>query len=609
MNIVISIFMVMVLTLTGRSILRVSRLNGSFLETSVLSFGIGLGIWGYLVFILGLSYLLYKVYVWALLTVAFVFLLPALRAMAADARAWSKKALKTRPDKVSLFFIFIILAQLIMTFIFNLGPVIGWDAPNTYLYVGKAYAASHGLTHIPSHIFAAGPQLIELIFATGILLKDGILAALLNWWIGLFMVLAVYCIGRRFSSRRISLMAASIFISMPLFIYYAEEAKPTLGVHFFGILCAWLFIRYMENREFRYLLLSGLFGAFAMASSVLSLLPITGLACVYLVSSITKKRRPRTVIKELFLFFLIIFVVGSPFYIRSAILTGNPVFPYCYKFFGGANWNVELHNYLKRYYPAQDLNIFKIIKYVFYDYTISPAGSNIVDKAASPLFLIYIPLLIFIRRKPVFVSTVLVFTAIYFLGFYFSSAHMRRYSIVITPFLCVLSAYAISELNTKGKILKLANAASLILFIAFGMVVSGSYLRPRLPAAVGIQSSEDYLSKYYDFYDTLVYANKHTPASSKILLLWAHGYYCDRDCLRGDNHQGLIAYDFLKTPQELINRLKELKIDYVILNSNFRNSDLKEHKLPYAAMDMIKRRYLEPVYSKNNVDLYKIKYD
>jgi hypothetical protein len=129
---------------------------------------------------------------------------------------------------------------------------------------------------------------------------------------------------------------------------------------------------------------------------------------------------------------------------------------------------------------------------------------------------------------------------------------------------------------------------------------------PRMRVVFKAESTDSYLARYFDYYETLKFANVNVPASAKILLIWAHGYYCERESVKGDYVQGLIPYDLLSAPKDIISRLKALKIDYIIISNNYRGTPYKEHILPLETIDKIKKPYLTLVYSKDNVDLYKV---
>jgi len=607
MQILTSLLLTVLFIAVGKFIIEKFELKMSFLQTLVLSFTLGIGIVAYITFIIGLMHLLYKPFIVSLLVVLLILLRHQLASIISGFKIWVVKVLAGRQDKLSLGLFIIICIQLAINFLYDLGPVIGWDATNYYLYVPKVYISEHGIIYLPSHILAGGPQLIEMIFALSILLYDGIAAVLMNWWIGVFILIATYVFARKFFNKPLSLMVVAIVSYIPEFAYYFGEGKPTLGMHLFGILCAMTFIWCLENWNFKYLVLSAIFGGFAMASGVISGIIIMALVATAAVLMLLRRPNLKAQVNQLLLFLMIIGILGLPFYIRNAILTGNPFFPFCCSLFGGKNWNPDLQRYFAGCYIPRPYNILNFIKFMW-DYILSKGNYNFYGRTITPLFLIFIPLIFFIKKRPIFIRNILILSLIYSIGVYIFSGPQRRYTLVILPFLSFLTVYAMASFNRVNKIYKVISYGSFICFIIYGLMFSVRCFMPRARVVFKMESADLYLSRYYDYYETLQFANSIMPKTSKVLLVWAHGYYCERDSIRGDYAQGFISYDCLKTSKEAIARLKGLNINYIVLNNNYRSPDFPECKITYEVIDMITPQYLSLVYSKNNVDLYKINY-
>lgn len=611
-RVLLSVIITLFLVLTGRLFIEKLRLKVSFLENLLLSFCIGIGLVGYLIFALGEAHLLYKPLILAAAIIASILLFGQIRSFSRDLKAWAIGISGDKWDKVSLAAFFIIVAQLAINFLNASGPIIGYDAPLYYLYSAKVYAAEGSVRFLPSHLLSGGPKLIEMIFTLGILVYDGILAALVNWWMGSFIVLGTYVLARKLFTRRLALLASAILISMPAIVYFFEEAKPTFGIHLFGFLSAMLFIEYLNKQDNRLLILSAVMAGFGMASSVVTGMIILTMVLAYIMWAAGERSQLPARAKRILLFLLIMAAIASPFYISNAVSTGNPFYPFFCGIFKTTNWNNEYaDHFIKEMYHKRPFSIPYFLRFIFWDYTIEMCNNNlnINGRQVASLFLIFIPLIIFIRRKAVLVRNILIMSCIYFLVFYFVGGPQRRHSTTILPFLCFLTIFVISDLNNRSRFYRIITSLSVITFICYGLVISANYFRPRMPVVFNKESQEKYLSRHFDYYDTMRFANSHTPADSTILLIWADGYYCDRNCLRGDYEQRLIAYEFLNTPEDIISKFRSCGVDYIIVNNNIRELVRhNRHLLPYIAVDKIKKQYLETIYSRNNVDLYKVKY-
>ncbi len=609
MEIIVSFFLTLVFLSVGKFFIEKIKIDLSSMEKIAVSFGAGLGLVGYVVFIMGLLHLLYKPLVAALLCVLLILNRRQLWDFISIFRRWFAGAAYKQWDRFSLFLLCAIFFQLAISLLYDLGPVIGWDAPAYYLYLPKIYAQNHGIIYLPSHILAGGPQLIEMIYTVSMLLSNGIAAVLMNWWIGVFIMLAAYVFSRKILSRNMALTVVAILCYLPEFNYYFGEGKPTLGTHFFGIICVMMFIAYIANKDIKYVLLSAVFGGFAMASSGFSGFVIVTMLAIWVIIALIKRSDTPLYFKHLFIFLVITVLIGGPFYIRNIVLTGNPVFPFCYNLFGGKYWNENLRQFWQEVFPRRSLNIFSFMKFLFWDYTFSLDSPIINGRMTTPLFLIFIPLLLLMKNLPGIIKKIAFFSLLYFVVFYFLSGPQRRYSIVIFPFLSLLTVYAMSRLNDINKVYRFLFCVSLSAFVIYGAVISVRCFAPRAKVVFKAESQDSYLSRYYNDYEVLKFINANTPKASTVLLIGSYGYYCDRDTIRGDYPQGFIAYDSLNTPEKLISRFKQEKINYIAVNYGSGSSAEKYYRIPYDMIAGIRKPYLDLVYSKNKVDLYKIKYN
>jgi hypothetical protein len=275
----------------------------------------------------------------------------------------------------------------------------------------------------------------------------------------------------------------------------------------------------------------------------------------------------------------------------------------------GKYWNESLYACWKNIFPSRPPNVFYFLKFLLWDYTFSFDGPTVNGRMATPLFLVFIPLMLFLKQAPKMVRHALSFSLLYFVVFYFLSGPQRRYSIVVFPFLALLTVYAIARLNAINAAYRFISCISMAAFVIYGVTVSIRCFLPRANVVFGMESKDAYLSRYYNDYNVLKFANAHIPASSTLLLVGAYGYYCDCNSVRGDYLQGFIQYDVLDTPQKLITRLKEARIDYIVVNNKSGGMLSGSGKRPYDEIAGIKERYLNPVYTENNTDLYKIIYD
>ncbi len=291
-------------------------------------------------------------------------------------------------------------------------------------------------------------------------------------------------------------------------------------------------------------------------------------------------------------------VIASPWYIRTWIATGSPVFPFYMSIWPGkANgWDVERSNLfqgMNSQYGGADVNKL--------NYLTAPARVSIMAQPEQPAnydgvlgvaFLIGLPLLIWALWKfdlPVEVKISVGVTAIIYLFWLFSNEQLR-YLLPIVPVLAI--AIAASAEKIGGVVSKVARCA-LIAASVCGLLTSLAWFCQKAPLRVvfGGETRDQYLTRnldYYPYYQTL---NTETPADAKVWLINMRRdtYNIDRpvfsDYLFEDWTLRKMVWES-RSVQELRSKTAGMGIKYVLTRHDFLfdydKSSLVDDKKPRA---------------------------
>ena len=263
-------------------------------------------------------------------------------------------------------------------------------------------------------------------------------------------------------------------------------------------------------------------------------------------------------------------LVCSPWYIKSFVYTGNPVYPFFYSIFGGKDWTAELaHNYSmlqSKFGMGHGIGAFLALPY---DLAVnSHAFYDAPGLYVGPILLVAVPVLLLLVQKR---SRKLVGLLGFFLAqvaVWFLLSQQSRYLIPAFAVLAVLTA-AIAYRDESLRAVRGMLAAVFAGTAFFGLWT----LYPSIQSAAvafGSESPEQYLSRTLDIYPAQKWINDNLPKKAKVALFGdTRGFYLDRDYVWADpGHNVAFTRDF-KSPDELVRYLKSRGITHVMVNYRF----------------------------------------
>ncbi|MEZ5940939.1 MAG: glycosyltransferase family 39 protein [Planctomycetaceae bacterium] len=440
----------------GRLLLRGLRLFSDIDSSArfALSGGLGLGALSLLMLGLGLlgfmSTMLLAVILGA--TVATEFALTLRRAITADnltadsipaAPQWFRH---TAIAICGLFLLLIISGALL--------PSMDFDVKEYHLGGPKEYFRDGQISFLPHNVYTSFPFLTEMLSLTGMVLRNdwywgaivgkGILASFT-----LFTAAGLYAFVSRAVDESAGWLAATLYLTTP-WVY-----RMSIIAYTEGALCCYvmltllafdLAVRKSDGLSKNWPLLVGLLAGCAAATKYPGLVFICipfGLAWIYVVWSRRSSQQSASA-QVIFTYIAGALIAFSPWLAKNFWETGNPVYPFAWSIFGGADWNATLDAKFKAGHAAPTHLLTNPQALVF------DLWEKIVDVTSksdwqSPLMFGLIPLawLAPCRER---VRGVSLYALLFFLLWFFITHRIDRFWVPMLPLLCILAAIGARQL-------------------------------------------------------------------------------------------------------------------------------------------------------------------
>jgi hypothetical protein len=214
-------------------------------------------------------------------------------------------------------------------------PPTGFDALMYHLPFVRAFVRTGGLPFLADLRFPVFPQLNEVLFAEAVLVGGGELAPHLVELL-MTLVTAAFLIswGRMAFSREAGWVAVAAWAGNPIVILLAGVAYVEAGLALFVTAALYASWRARGEGGRGWWTLAAVFAGTAAGVKYLGLF-FVAVVCLAAGRDATPGRRLRAIVVTA----AVAFVVMVPTYGRIVALTGNPVFPFFSRVFGGSSWD------------------------------------------------------------------------------------------------------------------------------------------------------------------------------------------------------------------------------------------------------------------------------
>jgi 4-amino-4-deoxy-L-arabinose transferase-like glycosyltransferase len=569
------------LGLKAKRWLRINGLTGT--EVGIFSLALGLGMIAYSVFALGLLGLLHA---WALAGCLAVWGLFAWRETA-EILAWLRGGVLNRAAWRQLTLdekLLLILGGAVFLFSLVQALTPAWDydglmyhlqGPRLFLQAGRFYP-------IPENWLTFYPFTVEMLFTVGLALGSEAFTKLLHLAFAVLLALATYTAARRFAGRGAAWLATAILVGMPIYPIWASFAYSDMAWALYEFLGVYALIIYFDRQpgngyegqadfshgrrgEFvraqaGWLILAGILAGLALGVKYMALGGAASLGLVALWKS--RQAGWRAMLAHGAIFSATALLVGSPWYLKNWLWTGNPVYPFYLSPGGVLGERVALWmDYMNGFGAPRTLIgylLLPVLLYTQYTRFGTFMGSIEIPSLLFPFALLY-PL---VRRTPA-LSALAGWAVLRFL-FWAAAAQQTRFLLPLFPALSILAAYVLVSLAGR---LRGVMGRALLRGLGFGMlavalVYSLLFFADVQPfgVMVGAESREAFLSRKLHLYPALQEIQSRLPSTAQVWLLWdGRGYLCDQRCVADiDQSQwtqvAMHSWDVQQTAEELRRR-------------------------------------------------------
>lgn len=614
----ISITLVLISAAFGRKLLSMLRVKAdSHLERSVFGIGLGLGVLSYLVLAVGLVKLLYPLVLAGLVIVIGIWsvreFVDLLREFAQGVRDSSRVKLNGSAWLIT----FALASMSVIVLLLALAPpsALDWDGLAYHLAVPRIYLQRHAVVYVPFMSHSNFPFLLEMLYTLGLSFGSIGAAKLFHFTAYAVSAMAAYSIARRHMSPHIGALAALLFMSVPVVMWEAGSAYADIGTALYITLAVYALTNWEQNRDKAWLVVCGLMSGFALGTKVFAVVPTAAL-CLWVLLSMRRDSGWGRGFQSALLVGGIALLVGSPWYIKSFVYTGNPVYPFLYNIFGGKYWSESA---AQAYSGAQSVfGMGRSIKSLlllpwnmtmngvyFFD---APDPNN--PKAFSLLggvFLALIPLGILSGDRSKLPAKLGLVCAAYLIAWFFLMQQIR-YLIGIVPLLAVLAAWGLDAANRRWRFARHIANGFVVFSVLLSLLTGYALAVGSARAALGLEPASEYLSRTLDAYDAEAYVNEYLPPDAKVVLFdEVRGFYLDREYMWGNpGHHEMTPWSRIKTGAGMVGYFKSQGFTHALINWNlakYSGDDLLHGTL---LTEAIGKGYIREVYGANGVSVYEL---
>jgi 4-amino-4-deoxy-L-arabinose transferase-like glycosyltransferase len=380
-----------------------------------------------------------------------------------------------------------------------------------------------------------------MLFMMGMALKGDIVARLLHFAYLLLTLGALGAFATRYWQRRLGLVAAALFLSIPTAVQIAAWAYVDLALTFYGFAALYSLVNWLESpgggperlkreKESRgWLILAGLFAGASLSikyTGATNLLVLEGVLLWWL---IRRRLATRRFLAAAVAIAALALVVAAPWYLKNALVTGNPIYPLVW---GGRGWNEVSTRWLLSLGNKKSLWDLLVVPWTLT--VLGTQGSVAYDATFSPVSLTLLPALLVVQREAKGLGALLLAAVLGYVAWLASGAAaygefvlQGRMVLPIFAPLSLLCAYGLLGLDVWDRprfsirrVLTVLVALTLA-FAWFSQALTVTGFGP-VPYLVGYQSRAQFQEQYTTqrWYEAITYLNENLGPGDRVLFVW-----------------------------------------------------------------------------------------
>lgn len=590
-------------TALGRRLLRwLSIETTGDLELALLSLGLGLGSLQAIPFILFATGIGDPIVFRIALVVLTLILLTDVRAVLHS--AWRALTLRVSRSWWEYILIAVLTILLGSIYVRAVCPPTDIDALLYHLTIARRFLEEGRFIHLVTITPSNWPLGVESLFSVLLAMSNDAPISIVQFLFGLLSITVVYSYGRRICGRLCAATAVCVLLVQWMFWWEMATGYIDLGLTAFAALMVYALDR---SSRFpvdiqRWQVLAAVFAGLAATTKLQGLWVIVVFVILLFLTAPGGSFRNR--VRTTFALGSLAMAIVLPWYIRTWVLTGNPVYPMLYGIFGGSEWTADgwkryAESYLITDAISTGLPLTSAVVYSTYALRI---GGGIVAAWA----------IIYLTRSAVVripVWFVVLFTTAIFAG----SAANARFLLPALPPFAVASAMVLNRWESRLPIILCLLSIPLAVWIGVWKV------RPDLDIAVkgaiGIVSRDEYMradTTITDF-DVAQFANRNLPSTSRILLCLQREHtalYKAQTFWANYRLQDSFHYE---SDERLQSDLTRLGVTHLVLADGFsawygNHPAWKVRNIERAALLKVATNVGTKLFESRGVSLYKLEY-
>ena len=560
--------------LLGRALLvRFDLSFGSTVIDFALAGGLGLGVLSNIIFVLSASHLLWMP-AWTVLATMLIASVLVHPERPSSLRPVEFGRVKVPEwDLMTWGLSAVVVAHLAMNFAAALAPPTGVDPLVYHLAVPATYLREGGMVSIPSLITSNMPFAIQMNFLFSLWIHGGSVAQLLNSWALGLTALALFGLVRRSGPPLVGLLAVALYVSISDVVNGSSVALVDVMAALFLLMSFIGMIAWLDHGGHRWLVLAGVFGGLFAANRVSNAGWVLGLGVALVVYSTYRERAFRWSVsfKPMAIFGLCSLIVVVPWYVRSYIYTGNPVYPFLYDIFAGKYINAEWAAKYLASAHSKTLGARSVVGFVSLPWVMTTDPAQYRSGVVGPVYLAALPFLWFYRRSlPRWVGFAVVFTVVSVPIWYLTFTRLRSilFVMILLSALVAIAVVSLLRHDRAPRLLKTTALATVALWLAIGLTINWRAHGDAILAAIGIEDRDAYADtelrdtgfKWYRDYQEL---NRLLPEDANVLIFDTRGYYLDRGYVVSLGlTMGMATPEEIRSPPKMLALLDSLEVTH-----------------------------------------------
>lgn len=483
--------------------------------------------------------------------------------LAITGRAFLARARESRIAFVSTLAIAFLL---ILDALMAMAPLTGSDALHYHftvplLWLHNGFAPLFDITLS----FAVGQSHMLILMGLG-LGSDHIALGLILIG-GVLSAASLYVLARKWMPLGWSLVATLTFLLTPIVFWQMTVAgAPDIWMVFYTTVAVLAAGRGISEKEIRWVMLAGFFAGAAAGSKFPAWAIPAGLGLMILLETRSVWMTAATA--------LAVLLGGIWPLLRNAWWTGDPFFPFLTRWLTPHNVNPSaLAAVLADTRPLTKSS--GLLSWFQYPVLMVLEGQKFgVGHYFGPLVLAFAPLLVLAwKPRPLFRTAAGVW-AVMLIANTLSSEMGRFLLPVFVLALAIVFAGAEAASRMERPLLRWGAAASIVIYLLFGVASYAAYAKDFLPVSVGAEGRENFLERMSPNYEEVSFINDALQGKSGTTLIFIrHTYYMRGTYVQGDfQNSWQVNPDLLGTPDAMLAWIHKYGVEWVVKTDRYPRS-------------------------------------